>query len=269
MRLDVALRAVVLAIAMLGGLRVAHAQELPNDTVVHRVRQGDSLELIAAEFYGDRTKAVFIMVANRMTHVRPLRPGERLRVPISREVATSPGDTFESLAASYLGSARRGPFLASFNGLSSDDGLPAGTVIMIPFTIAHTAGSVESVSDIAKAYFGDGKNTEMLRRYNFLDRAAIEKGEVLLVPVYTVRLTPAKAPPLDTESRARREHRREAVGRAAKALPAARQTWRDGDFAAVKAALAPLDNDLDYLDSSDAVEIGVLLGSAYVANDEG
>jgi len=268
-RVEVALRAVVLAIAVLGGLRVAHAQELPNDTVVHRVRQGDSLELIAAEFYGDRTKAVFIMVANRMTHVRPLRPGERLRVPISREVATSPGDTFESLAASYLGSARRGPFLASFNGLSSDDGLPAGTVITIPFTIAHTAGSVESVSDIAKAYFGDGKNTEMLRRYNFLDRAAIEKGEVLLVPVYTVRLTPAKAPPLDTESRARREHRREAVGRAARALPAARQTWRDGDFAAVKAALAPLDNDFDYLDSSDAVEIGVLLGSAYVANDEG
>jgi LysM repeat protein len=260
---------VLAVIAMAGGPRAAHAQDLPNDTVVHRVRQGDSLELIAAEFYGDRTKAVFIMVANRMTHVRPLRPGERLRVPISRDVATAPGDTFESLAATHLGSARRGPFLASFNGLSSDDGLPAGTVITIPFTIVHTAGSVESVSDIAKAYFGDGKNTEMLRRYNFLDRAAIEKGEVLLVPVYTVRLTPAKAPPLDAESRARREHRREAVGRAAKALPAARQMWRDGDFAAGKATLVPLDNDFDYLDSSDAVEIGVLLGSSYVANDEG
>jgi hypothetical protein len=259
----------VVAVAVIVGAPVAHAQDLPNDTVVHRVKQGDSLELIAAEFYGDRSKAVFIMVANRMTHVRALKPGERLRVPISREVATSPGDTFESLAATFLGSARRGPFLASFNGMSSDDGLPAGTVITIPFTIAHTAGSVEAVSDIAKAYFGDGKNTEMVRRYNFLDRSSIEKGEVLLVPVYHVRLSPAKAPPLDTESRARREHRREATARAAKALPAARQAWKNGDFAEVKTTLAPLEADLDYLDSRDAVEIGVLLGSAHVADDDG
>jgi hypothetical protein len=260
---------IAVGLLVITALRLAHAQDLPNDTIVHRVKQGDSLELIAAEFYGDRAKAVFIMVANRMTHVRPLRPGERLRVPISREVATSPGDTFESLAASYLGSARRGPFLASFNGVSSDEGLPAGTLLTIPFTIVHTAGSVESISDIAKAYFGDGKNTEMLRRYNFLDRSSIEKGEALLVPVYHVRLSPAKAPALDTESRGRREHRREALARAAKALPAARQAWKDGDFAAVKGVLAPLEPDLDYLDTRDAVDLGVLLGAAHVANDDG
>jgi hypothetical protein len=261
-------RKALVAVVVIAGLRVARAQDLPNDTVVHRVKQGDSLELIAAEFYGDRSKAVFIMVANRMTHVRALKPGERLRVPISREVATSPGDTFESLAATYLGSARRGPFLASFNGISGDDGLPAGMVITIPFTIAHTAGSVEAVSDIAKAYFGDGKNTEMLRRYNFLDRSSIEKGEVLLVPVYHVRLSPAKTPPLDTESRARREHRREAMARAAKALPAAREAWKNGDFTEVKTTLAPLEGDLDYLDARDAAEIGVLLGSAHVAYED-
>jgi LysM repeat protein len=260
--------AMCVLVLVLGGPRAAHAQDPPNDTVVHRVRQGDSLELIAAEFYGDRTKAVFIMVANKMTHVRPLRPGERLRVPISREVATAPGETFESLAATYLGSARRGTFLASFNGMSSDDGVPAGTVLTIPFTIVHTAGSVESISDIAKAYFGDGKNTEMLRRYNFLEKNSIDRGEPLLVPVYTVRLTPAKTPALDVESRARREHRREAIARAARALPAARQSWKDGDFAAVRSTLAPLEPDLDYLDTRDAVELGVLLGAAHVAFDE-
>jgi hypothetical protein len=259
---------VAVGVVLLTALRVARAQDQPNDTVGHRVRQGDSLELIAAEFYGDRTKAVFIMVANKMTHVRPLRPGERVRVPISREVATAPGDTFESLAATYLGSARRGTFLATFNGMSSDDGLPAGTVITIPFTIVHTAGSIESISDIAKAYFGDGKNTEMLRRYNFLEKNSIERGDALLVPVYHVRLSPAKTPALDVESRARREHRREAMARAAKALPSARQAWKDGDFAAVKSTLAPFEPDLDYMDAQDAVELGVLLGAAHVAYDE-
>ncbi|HEU4729343.1 MAG TPA: LysM peptidoglycan-binding domain-containing protein, partial [Kofleriaceae bacterium] len=243
-------------------------QDMTIDTVVHRVKQGDTLELIAAEFYGDRTKAVFIMVENKMTHARPLRPGERLRIPISREVTTAPGDTVESLAGAYLGSTRRGTFLADFNGISPDDSLPAGTVLTIPFTIVHTATSSESIADIAKAYFGDGKNAELLRRYNFLDRTTLEKGETLIVPVYHVRLSAAKVPTLDSESKARRDHRREAQARVAKALPAARQAWKVGDFAGVKAQLAELEPDLDYVDAGEAVEVGVLLGSAHVAYDD-
>jgi LysM repeat protein len=246
----------------------ARAQDMTNDTVIHRVKQGDSLELIAAEFYSDRTKAVFIMVENKMTHARPLRPGERLRIPVSREVTTAPGDTFESLAGAYLGSRRRGAFLADFNGISVDDSLPAGTVLTIPFTIVHTAATTESISDIAKAYFGDGKNTELVRRYNFLEKASIDKGETLIVPVYHVRLSAAKLPALDVESKARRDHRRLATARAARALPAARQAWMVGDFAGVKAQLAQLDPDLDYLDTSDAVDIGVLLGAAHMAYDD-
>jgi len=263
-RLGVAL----LVITVVTALRVAHAQDATNDTVLHRVKPGDSLELIAAEFYGDRTKAVFIMVENKLTHTRPLRPGERLRVPVSREVTASPGDTFESLAAVYLGSARRGRFLADFNGISADDSLPAGTLITIPFTIAHTAAATESISDIAKAYFGDGKNAELLRRYNFLDKASLERGESLIVPVYHVRLSAAKMPALDAESKARRDHRREASARVARALPAARQAWKDGDYAGVKGALAQLEPDLDYLDASEAVDVGVLLGAAHVAYDD-
>lgn len=262
--------AIVIAVALaVLGAPGAHAQEATNDTVVHRVKQGDSLELLAAEFYGDRTKAVFLVTENKLGHARPLKPGERLRIPISRELTTAPGDTFESVAAAYLGSARRGSFLADFNGMSPDDSIPAGTLLTIPFTIVHTAAAPESLADIAKAYFGDGKNAELLRRYNFLDRTALDKNESLIVPVYHVRLSAAKLPALDTESKARADHRRAASARAAKALPAARQAWKDGDFAGVKGALAKLEPDLDYLDTSEAVEVGVLLGAAQVAYDEG
>jgi LysM repeat protein len=264
------MRAAVVAAAIAAAIAVpvARAQEAPNDTVGYRVKQGDSLELIAAEFYSDRTKAVFIMVENKMTHARPLKPGERLRIPVSREVTTAPGDTFESLAAAYLGSSRRGTFLANFNGISVDDSLPAGTLLTIPFTITHTAASSESVSDIAKAYFGDGKNAELLRRYNFLDKAAIDRNETLIVPVYHVRLSAAKMPALDAQSKVRRDHRREASARVAKALPAARQAWKDSDFTGVKAQLAQLEPDLDYLDTSEAVDVGILLGAAHVAYDD-
>jgi len=36
----------------------------------------------------------------------------------------------------------------------------------------------------------------------------------------------------------------------------------------VKATLAALEPDLDYLDASDAVDVGVLLGAAYIAHTE-
>jgi LysM repeat protein len=233
--------------------------------VVYRVKQGDTLELIAAEFYGDRTKAVFILDENKLTHARPLRPGERLRIPVSHEITTSPSDTLLGLAKTYLGNGLRSSFLADWNGLSQDDSLPAGMPLTIPFTIVHTATTTESISDIAKAYFGDGKNADMLRRYNQLDRTSIEKGEPLIVPAYHVRLSPAKQPGIDAEARGRRDHRRDAMARAVRALPAARQAWRDGDFAGVKAALAPSEAELDYLDTDVAVDIAVLLGATFVA----
>jgi len=259
--------AIVVATLALAAGR-AHAQDATNDTVVHRVRAGDSLELLAAELYGDRTKAVFIVAENRLARARPLRPGERLRLPVGREVTTAPGDTFKSVAAAMLGSAQRATFLAELNNMAPEDGLPAGTPLTIPFTITHTATAPEALSDVARMYFGDSRNAELLRRYNFLDRTTLDKGESLIVPAYQVRTSAARTPALDAESKARREHRREVSARAARALPAARQAWRDGDFAGVKAQLAPLAAELDYLDRGDAVDAGVLLGAALVAYDD-
>lgn len=255
------------AVAVVAVSRPAHAQDA-NRPVTYRVRQGDTLELIAAEFYGDRNKAAFIVTENKLPRPRPLKPGERLRIPVSREITTSPGDTFESLAMTHLGSARRGAFLADWAGLSHDDSLPAGTAVTIPLTVAHVAQSTESLAEIARQYFGDARNAEMLRHYNQLDKPAIDRGESVQVPGYNVKLSFAKQPPLDAESRARRDHRRDALARAARALPAARLAWKAGDFAQVKDGLARLEPDLDYLDADDAVELGVLLGAAHVAFDE-
>jgi LysM repeat protein len=266
--MSTAARLVIAAIAITGlaAPRVARAQDAIRP-VTYRVRQGDTLELIAAEFYGDRSKATFIAAENKLTRPRSLKPGERLRIPVSREVTTAPGDTFESLAMTYLGSARRGGFLADWSGIAQDVSLPAGTPIMIPFTITHTAQSPESLGEVARAYFGDGRQAELLRRYNQLEKSALDRGETLLVPAFQIRVSPARQPALDAESKARRERRREAVARAARALPAARLAWKTGNFAEVEAVAAPLEADLDYLDADEAVELAVLLGAAHVAFD--
>ncbi|MEZ4362005.1 MAG: LysM peptidoglycan-binding domain-containing protein [Kofleriaceae bacterium] len=236
------------------------------ETVVYRVRAGDTLELIAAEYYGDRRYAVFIMSANKIARPRPLRPGERLKILVNRDVTTAPGDTLASLATTYLADPRRAPFLAEFNQLPPGSSLPAGTHISIPFQVTHVAATDERIGAIATTYFGDAKQAELLTRYNFLDRSVVSKGEAIAVPLVHVRVRDSRMPPSDEESTARANKRRQIAARAVTALPTAMAAWRDGNFSAVKRELADL--DVDYLDAGPAVDISILLGAAYLAVDD-
>ncbi|MGE0550836.1 MAG: LysM peptidoglycan-binding domain-containing protein [Kofleriaceae bacterium] len=263
---------VAAAIAIALSVRPAAAQPAQSSTkdyTTHRVSKGDTLEVLAAEFYNDRTRIIFIMAANGMDHPRALKPGEKLRIPVSREYTTSPGDTFESLAETFMGDRRRGSFLAEFNRMAGDDSLPGGTVLSIPFAVPHTAKGSESLANIATAYYGSGhaKEADLIRNYNFLDKTSLESGERLLVPIYAVRIPTSKMPPSDPDSRARSERKRLAKDNANRALPEARQAWRAGEYARVEGALAEVEPDLDYLDTAQAVEIGVMLGVTHVAFD--
>ncbi len=247
----------------------AHAQP-DGDTVSYRVKKNDSLEVIAAEFYGDRNHQIFIMEENKMQHPRALQQGERLRIPVTREITTTKGDTFESLATAYLGDARRAQFLADFNQMSAENDpvIPTGTQLVIPFHVTHTAAGPESIAQIAAAYFGDTKQGDLLRRYNFTDKTQLDKGESIVVPILNVRVRANKLPPIDAESKKRHDAQFKASAAAATALPRARAAWLESDFAGVKAALAPVADELDYLDTPTAVEVGTLLGKALLATDE-
>ena len=48
---------------------------------IHKVKAGDTFELLAAEYYEDRNDAVFLLVANHLKHPRKLVAGEKIRVP--------------------------------------------------------------------------------------------------------------------------------------------------------------------------------------------
>jgi LysM repeat protein len=236
------------------------------DTVQYKVKPGDTLSLIAAEYYGDRNHYVFILTANKMSHPRKLKPGEKLKIPIGREITTSPGDTFKSLAATYLEDERRAPFLAEFNRMNPGDTIPAGSPLSIPFHVTHTTAGVESVAQIAASYFGDPKSGQMLRDYNFLDKDALAAGDSLVIPIHNVKVRPSKLPATDGESRKRNEKLEETRGQIKTVLPRARKAAREGDYAEVKAELAVI--DLDYLDADVAVEVGMLLGEATIAFDD-
>jgi LysM repeat protein len=237
--------------------------EAPSNTVSYRVKQGDTLQLIAAEYYGDRNQAIFIMVENKIAHPRPLKPGERLRIPMNREVTTSPDDTWETLAGAYLGDPRRAPFLADFNKMSSQDALPAGTPLQVPFTVTHRAEATETLANISSAYFGEPKYAEMLRRYNFLEKTSIERGESIMVPVFHVRIQASKLPPADADSKRRQALRRTVSNDAAAAVPRAWQAWRAGDYADIEKLLLKI--EVDFAEPKQALDVHLLLGLAHTA----
>lgn len=260
------MRTVIIALVL--AATTAHAQPDPRaDTTTIRTREGDSYGLLAAEYYGDRRHALFILLENNIKQPKPLRPGTRLRIPIAREIVTAPKDSFATLADAYLGDARRGPDLAELNHMNPDESPAAGTVLVIPFVVAYTAQGAESLDAIAATYLGSATHADLLRRYNFLDPGAeLDKGKSILVPAFHVKTQAGKLRPPDEKAKERRATRDAVSKRAADALPRARHAWRIGELATVKAELADL--DIDYLPVAMAIEAGVLLGSAHVGFGE-
>jgi LysM repeat protein len=251
----------VAALLLVACVATASAQ---GNTQQYRVKQDDTLDVIAAEFYGDRAQAKLIVVENKLKK-RP-QPGQRLKIPVTREITTDKGDTYKSLAQEHLGDERRAIVLADFNEADVNDIPPVGTPVSIPIQITHVAQGTESFASLATQYWGDPKQADMLRRYNFLDKTSIEKGESVIVPMIKVRVR--KQPGVDADAKLRRDEQRKATADAAHALPIARTAWLAADFAGVKAALEPLAPRVDYLDTAQVVEICLLLGKAHLAFDE-
>lgn len=249
------------AVALLAGR--ARADQ---NYVTYKVRAGDTLSLLAAEYYGDRNHAIFIMVANKMQHPRPLKPNERLRIPVSREITAAVGDTFEGLAQTHLGDKRRGPYLAEFNGMAATDYLAAGKTLTIPFHVVHTAAGPEPLTAVSTAYFGNPKSAALIRGYNFLDGDSLQPGQSIVVPINHVKVRASAMPPIDAESKARTEKRRQMIEVATRALPRAEEAWREASYADVKRELIAV--DLDFLDGDRAAVLGQLLGAAYIALDD-
>lgn len=256
------LAVIATALALLGASTPAHGQA----ALTHRVKAGDTLQLLAAEYYGDRRHAVFIMVANGMEHPRKLKNGERIQIPFGQEVTVVAGDTWDTLAEKYLGARERGAFLAGFNGADPGGSIAAGTTVGIPLRVTHLAEARVSLSQLAATYLGDNKKAALLKAYNFLDTDELAPGESIVIPIQRVRVRKEKMPAPDEESRGHMEKRRAMMATAREALPDARTAWKSGDYEAIRTELTQIDTD--YLDADWAVEIGVLLGAAYIAFDD-
>jgi hypothetical protein len=242
---------------------IARADDVPPPSITVKITHAnDSVELVAAELYGDRSRAAFLFLENKLTRPRPLRLGERIKAPVNRVAVAQPGDTFASIAKAWLGDERRGELLAELNGMAPDADLPAGAVIQIPLTVTYTAVATESLASVAAGVLNDKGAADLERRWNFLpDKAELAKGDsIVLVAPGAKTVKPAA---IDDDARARKDKREQTIAAAQKAIPSARVASQLGEYAQVVTLLGRLDTA--YLDAGDAADVGILLGEAQVA----
>ena len=255
----------LVALAVLLSSTLAFADD--PDYVTYRVKPGDSIDIVAAEFYGDHARtALFIVDENKWKTYRKLNPGERIRVPITREITTAKGDDFAGLAKQYLGDANRAVLLAQFNHMEVTAMPASGVVLQLPFRVTHVAQTTESLNAISQFYFGDTKQTELLRTYNNLgDKTSIDKGDAIIIPVLNVRVHPERLPPPDADDIARRKEHTATNEAAALALTNARGSAMQGNYSDVVKLLGELGKKLEFLDEPLLGQVGMLLGKSLVA----
>lgn len=253
----------------------------PPGQVVRTARGGDTPETLAAEFYGDRALGLFIRENNGLARAGRLRAGQSVKIPTAFAVKLKRGDTLERLARRYLGDGRRASFLGEWNGLKPGDTLHEGAQLIVPFHLVHKAAAPESLSSLAKTYYGDASQGKLLAAYNFRTSPVLAQGEKLVVPVPHVRVHavnraahvahgsagPAAATvaaPAATTAAGDPVRDAELAERVAERLRAAEKAFRDGSYDEVPATLSRLVGEPG-LSDSQLVAIHRLLGFAYVA----
>lgn len=174
-------------------LLVILIQPITSVAWTHVARPGETLNSLATFYYGSSKYSMVIRAANGFMHPDDgsLIQGERVEVPgiIYHRVET--GEDWYSLANQYLGSSKRGKFLAELNGLAVESTLASGKIVKIPYQLLYILAPEESLKSVAKMFLGEDFSSNWLRGYNLKKKKKYNRGDALLVPLINVEYTEA------------------------------------------------------------------------------
>lgn len=233
----------------------------------HVTRPGDTAEVLAAQYYNNRSFAALVREVNKLPPNANPKPGQRLRIPSATQYRVNRGETLELVAKRRLGDARRAHFIAEWNGLKPGAQPAAGTKLLLPDLILHHATAPESFTALAKNLFGDAAQAKMLQAYNFHPGALIGRGERILIPFTMVRTQTAVSVPAAPHVRKAEDTARleaEQAARLAAGVALAEKAYRDGNYAEIPGALIRLLAS-EKPSEQQLGEIHRLLAFAYVA----
>jgi hypothetical protein len=157
------------------------------------VQPGDTLAGIAQRVYG-RVEYESLLVAANGLDVHggvAIAPGMRLEIPALAHRRVAPGDTWPGLATLLLGAPVRSTMLAFSNDSKPWLAPVENAEIRVPYNLRFIAAGGENILDVAERFLGDKKRAWMLAGYNGIDNVLLEAGQLVLIPLTELRLTPA------------------------------------------------------------------------------
>lgn len=158
----------------------------------HVVKKGETLASIAERTYGRVQMEQILVAANGLDAGGgiPIVAGMRLEVPAVGHHRVTAGETWAGLAEQLLGDQRRSDVLAIANG--SMPWLPPadGQELIVPYNLRYVAGANDSLLTIAYRFLGERDKAWMLDGYNHKKSEPVRRGDVVLVPLTELPLTP-------------------------------------------------------------------------------
>jgi len=251
----------VAAVAVLGSRAEAQA------VYTHAVQEGDTLASMAQRYYGDPTREAVLSEANRMKgpDMNGLVPGSWVFIPLVTFYRVSKDETWKSVATRVYGRETRAATLVEANNGNRRVEPDEGAELLVPYPLRHVVRPGETLAKIAKIYMPETPlSLKRLRRFNA--GARIERGQVVLVPLFDLRLAgEGRAEASDAFTRAAGAGAaKEAQDEVESALPKLIQQVHKAEFAEA----VSLGNRLlgaNSLTSTQVVTIQKELAVAYVA----
>jgi len=167
--------------------------EEPASAFPHVLMPNETLADVASHAYGRVELEQVLVAANGLDLGGPgaVVPGTRIEVPIVGYHRVSQGDSWEELAARYLGDKKRGEVLARVNEALIWVPPSPGRELLIPYNLRYVVKAGDSTMTIAYRFLGKRDEAYVIDRYNDLGGHPVERGDVLLVPLTDLPLSDA------------------------------------------------------------------------------
>jgi hypothetical protein len=165
----------------------------PCHAFTHVVMPGETLAQLASRMYGDARDETILAGANALdVQGSVIVAGMRLEIPAPAHHTIVAGDTWGSLALTWLGDEQRRDVLARLNHAVSWVDPEPGLAVEIPAMVAHiVASDGETTASIAARYWGDANRGWELNAFNGRHEGPLHRGEIVLVWLPDLELSDA------------------------------------------------------------------------------